>query len=138
MNIDYIRENYMTAPQAAEYLSITRNRVGRLCLEGRFNGAGKIGDTWLIPRESVESHKRLKPGGLTVEKIIAQYEQEQQAAEDIPDIPESSFWDTEIDEADSEATEEDVRQFLLEQEKRCQESIKYEALYNREKPDVPF
>jgi len=74
MNIDYIRDNYMTAPQAAEYLGITRNRVGRLCLEGRFNGAGKIGDTWLIPRESVESHKRLKPGGLSVEKVIAQYE----------------------------------------------------------------
>ena len=64
MNIDYIRENYMTAPQAAEYLGITRNRVGRLCLEGRFIGAGKIGDTWLIPRDVVLNHKRAKPGEL--------------------------------------------------------------------------
>ena len=64
MNIDDIRENYMTAPQAAKYLGITRNRVGRLCIEGRFLGAGKIDDMWLIPREAVENHKRLKPGGL--------------------------------------------------------------------------
>ena len=64
MDIDYIRRNYMTAPQAAKYLGITRNRVGRLCLEGRFLGAGKIDDMWLIPREAVENHKRLKPGDL--------------------------------------------------------------------------
>ncbi len=64
MDIDYIRENFMTAPQAAQYLGITRNRVGRLCLEGRFIGAGKIDDMWLIPRESVENHRRLKPGEL--------------------------------------------------------------------------
>ena len=64
MNIDEVRQNYMTAPQAAKYLGITRNRVGRLCIEGRFLGAGKIDDTWLIPREAVENHKRLKPGDL--------------------------------------------------------------------------
>ena len=64
MDIDYIRENFMTAPQAAQYLGITRNRVGRLCLEGRFIGAGKIDDMWLIPREAVIQHTRLKPGGL--------------------------------------------------------------------------
>ncbi|MBQ4431473.1 MAG: helix-turn-helix domain-containing protein [Synergistaceae bacterium] len=64
MDIDYIRENFMTAPQAAQYLGITRNRVGRLCLEGRFIGAGKIDDMWLIPREAVIEHRRLKPGEL--------------------------------------------------------------------------
>ena len=64
MNIDEIREHYMTTPQAAKYLGLTRHRVGRLCLEGRFLGAGKIDDMWLIPREAVENHKRLKPGDL--------------------------------------------------------------------------
>lgn len=71
MNIDYIRENYMTAPQAAKYLGITRNRVGRLCLEGRFAGAGKIDDIWLIPRESVYHHRRLKPGELKADALPA-------------------------------------------------------------------
>ena len=63
MDINYIKEHYMTAPQAAKFLGITRNRVGRLCLEDRFEGAGKIDDIWLIPREAVENHVRLKPGG---------------------------------------------------------------------------
>lgn len=64
MNIDDIRENYMTAPQAAEYLGVTRRRIGYLCVQGRFDGAGKLDDIWLIPRVAVENHKRLKPGGL--------------------------------------------------------------------------
>lgn len=64
MDINDIRENFMTAPQAAQYLSVTRNRVGRLCLEGRFPGAGKIDSIWLIPRKAVIDHIRLKPGEL--------------------------------------------------------------------------
>lgn len=60
-----VREKYMTAPQAAEYLGLTRNRVGRLCIDGRFAGAVKIGRNWIIPREAVEHHERLKPGGLS-------------------------------------------------------------------------
>lgn len=64
MTIDDIRNNFMTAPQAAKYLGITRNRVGRLCLQGRFKGAGKMDDIWLIPREAVEQHEPLGPGGL--------------------------------------------------------------------------
>ena len=62
MNIDEVRQNYMTAPKAAKYLGITRNRVGRLCLEGRFIDAEKIDVMWLIPREAVENYTRLKPG----------------------------------------------------------------------------
>lgn len=64
INVADIQENYMTAPQAAEYLGLTRNRVGRLCIDGRFSGAVKLGRNWLIPREAVEHHERLKPGDL--------------------------------------------------------------------------
>ena len=102
MNIDYIRENYMTAPQAAEYLGITRNRVGRLCLEGRFNGAGKVGDTWLIPRESVETHTRLRPGGLAVKKVIAQYEQVSNLCDEMTEDYNNPSDEIEEDEEDDE------------------------------------
>ena len=68
MDIEFVREHFMTAPQAAKYLGISRNRVGRLCLQGRFKGAGKMDDTWLIPRKAVEEHERLLPGGL--QKIV--------------------------------------------------------------------
>ena len=61
-NVYDVREKYMTAPQAAEYLGLTRNRVGRLCIDGRFAGAVKIGRNWIIPREAVENFQRLKPG----------------------------------------------------------------------------
>ena len=71
MNIDDVRNNFMTAPQAAKFLGITRNRVGRLCLEGRFEGAGKIDDFWLIPRVSVETHIKLRPGDLLRSKILS-------------------------------------------------------------------
>ena len=64
INVDDVQENYMTAPEAAKYLGLTRNRVGRLCIEGRFSGAVKLGRTWLIPREAVKHHERLKPGEL--------------------------------------------------------------------------
>ncbi len=64
-NVYDVREKYMTAPQAAEYLGLTRNRVGRLCIDGRFAGAVKIGRNWIIPRNAVEHHERLKPGGLS-------------------------------------------------------------------------
>ena len=58
----YIKDNYMTVPQAAEYLGITQTRIKQLCYEGRFIDAEKIDVMWLIPREAVENYTRLKPG----------------------------------------------------------------------------
>ncbi len=57
-----IENEYVTATEAGALMGVTRNRVGRLCIEGRFNGAIKMGGIWLIPREAVLSHKRLPPG----------------------------------------------------------------------------
>ena len=62
MKIDEIRNEYVTTPQAAEMLRISRRQIGWLCTENKFEGAGKIGDMWLIPRESVENYTREKPG----------------------------------------------------------------------------
>ena len=62
MGIHYIRDNYMTVPQAADFLSVTQTRVKQLCSEGRFIGAEKIDVIWLIPRVAVENYTRLKPG----------------------------------------------------------------------------
>ena len=43
-------------------LNITRSRIGKLCLAGRFSGAVKIANSWIIPREAVLNHKPLPPG----------------------------------------------------------------------------
>ena len=55
-------ENYITAPEAGEILGLKKARIGQLCRGRRFEGAIKIGDAWMIPRESVLSHKPLPPG----------------------------------------------------------------------------
>ena len=56
------REEFVSVQEAADIMGIDRSRVGRLCREGRFSGATKIGASWIIPRESVLSHKHLPPG----------------------------------------------------------------------------
>jgi len=66
-----IEKNYVDAPEAAKLLNISRSRVGKLCLAGRFQGALKIGSSWVIPREAVSNHKPLPPGvkpGTTTKK----------------------------------------------------------------------
>lgn len=57
-----IENQFVSVSEAAEMLSLKRNRIGVLCREGRFSGAQKVGNTWIIPRESVLNHKPLPPG----------------------------------------------------------------------------
>lgn len=71
-----IEKNYVNAPEAGKILNITRNRVTKLCAEGRFLGAIKIGSSWIIPREAILNHKPLPPG---VKSKKAQLTAERQA-----------------------------------------------------------
>ena len=57
-----IIEDLISIPEAANILHIDRSRVGRLCRQGRFEGARKIGERWVIPRESVIHFERRGPG----------------------------------------------------------------------------
>ena len=59
---DDIEKNYVNAPEAAKLLNVSRSRIGKLCLAGRFQDALKIGTSWIIPREAVLNHKPLPPG----------------------------------------------------------------------------
>ena len=54
---------YMTATQAAEALNKTVSWIGRICRQGGFPGAEKMGvSNWLIPRASVLNYKPMKRG----------------------------------------------------------------------------
>ena len=67
------REEYVSIPEAAEILNLKRNRVGVLCREGRFPGAVKIANNWVIPREAVTSHRPLPPGVKSLKtKLVAE------------------------------------------------------------------
>lgn len=44
--------DYMTTKQAAEKWQISDRRVLQYCNEGRIEGAEKMGNTWLIPKNA--------------------------------------------------------------------------------------
>lgn len=44
--------DYITAQEASEKWGITRRRVQILCSEGRVNGAIKIANLWVIPKNA--------------------------------------------------------------------------------------
>ena len=61
---------YMTVTQAAEYLKRTVRTIRKQCKAGKFAGAEKAGNTWLIPELSV---KRYSPG--IIERTREEYSQ---------------------------------------------------------------
>ena len=48
-----IRREYVTALEAAQLIGVNDSRIRQICIEGKFEGAFKLGETWLIPRKSV-------------------------------------------------------------------------------------
>lgn len=56
-------EGYMTLKEAAEKWGIGDRRINTLCLEGRIEGASKIGNLWVIPEDtSKPDDNRIKSG----------------------------------------------------------------------------
>jgi excisionase family DNA binding protein len=55
-------KDYLSVTEAAKILGLQRARTGVLCRDGRFPGAVKVGNSWIIPREAVLNHKPLPPG----------------------------------------------------------------------------
>ena len=69
-----LSSEFYSGPQAAKILKVNNSRIRQLCLSGRFEGAFKFGDTWLIPRVLVDKYQRGKPGpkGKSVSSVEAQ------------------------------------------------------------------
>lgn len=63
-----LKEKYVTTTEAAKILGKGANLVAKLCQSGRLVGAEKIGNTWMIPREVVESCAPMKRRGRTKEE----------------------------------------------------------------------
>ena len=55
-----ISDTHMSAAQAAGYLNLSRRQVLTLCRQKKLIGAEKIGEFWIIPKESVEVYRYLK------------------------------------------------------------------------------
>ena len=56
-----LEKDYIDAGEAKKIL-LSGSRMSRLCTGGRFPGAFKFGSIWIIPREAVKNHTKLKPG----------------------------------------------------------------------------
>lgn len=50
--------NYLTIAEVAQKINLSQNHVTRLCREGKFAEAVKVGRAWLIPAEAVESYSK--------------------------------------------------------------------------------
>lgn len=57
-----MKSKYYLAVEAAEVLGVKKARVSQFLSEGRFHGAFKWGDMYLIPREEVDGFKRRRSG----------------------------------------------------------------------------
>ena len=57
-----IKEDYVDQLTAGKMLNVTQGRISVLCSQGRFNGAMKVGWSWIIPKTSVENFTRLPRG----------------------------------------------------------------------------
>jgi hypothetical protein len=60
--METLKEEFVTVAEAAQMMGRGMNRIGKLCREGRFSGAVKMGNSWIIPREALLNHKPLPPG----------------------------------------------------------------------------
>ena len=62
-------EGYMTLKEAAEKWGIGDRRINTLCLEGRIEGASKIGNLWVIPVDTPKpDDNRIKSGNYIKKK----------------------------------------------------------------------
>lgn len=62
LNKKFLEENYVATTTAAKMLNVSQSRIIKLCNEGRFELAIKIGWSWIIPKKSVLSFKRKRRG----------------------------------------------------------------------------
>ena len=55
-------EDYVDQTTAAKMLNITQGRISQLCSQGRFQGAMKIGWSWIIPKKAIQDFQPLRRG----------------------------------------------------------------------------
>ena len=69
--------NYLSAKEVAEKWNISRRRVQILCEEGRIEGAFKLSDVWVIPKDAEKPADRRKtkkkPDNSGIDKVSVQF-----------------------------------------------------------------
>ena len=60
--MDDLKTKYVTVDEAANLANRKTSLIRTLCREGRLPGAEKMGNSWIIPRESVLNYQPAKRG----------------------------------------------------------------------------
>lgn len=56
-------KGFMTLKEASEKLGISERRINTICLQGRIDGASKIGNMWVVPDNmKIPADRRIKTG----------------------------------------------------------------------------
>ena len=55
-------EEFVTVSQAAEMKQLSTGHIRQLCIKGKLAGAQKMGNQWIIPRETIEKYKPAPKG----------------------------------------------------------------------------
>jgi hypothetical protein len=69
--LNAIRDGYITVAEAAKLSGRGIKMIARLCQTDKLPGAEKIGNTWLIPRTSIESYTPGKRGRRAKKETLA-------------------------------------------------------------------
>lgn len=62
---DILEKDFYNGVQAAQKLGVNKSRIYALAAQGRFEGAFKAWDSWLIPKLSVDNFQRKPQGNFT-------------------------------------------------------------------------
>jgi excisionase family DNA binding protein len=57
-----LKDKYVTVEEAAELANRKTSLIRVLCRDGRFPGAVKMGNTWIIPKHEVMAYQPAKRG----------------------------------------------------------------------------
>jgi excisionase family DNA binding protein len=69
--MESLNGDYITTVEASALIGKCESMIARLCQNGRLIGARKIGKTWLIPREAIESYTQKKRGPRTKKERLS-------------------------------------------------------------------
>ena len=50
-------DEFVTVSQAAKLKQLSTGYVRQLCIDGKLTGAQKMGNQWIIPRDTIEKYK---------------------------------------------------------------------------------
>ena len=102
---------FVTIEEAVKISGYKKANIGYLCRNGKLEGVIRVGNTWLIPRKSIENYKPGPQGFAAIWKR----KREAQEQQDLQELQEAESEDFEgIDLTDKDAVE-------AEKERLCKE-----------------